>query len=189
MKLSFYNISLLLFLNLILAINCSCQSNSQKSPRVFDKKPKLDTLLNEFAKPIGYVNDYEKLYNSEQVYEMDSLIYDFETKSSIQIVIVTFDSSTIKSSEIEHATAVIGNGWKVGGDSSKGVIVGISKAYKFMRIDNGKSIQKMLSDSKTKDIIDSAFIPEFKNGRYYEGTLAGLEALINELENAVKVKF
>lgn len=189
MKISFKNIFLLFFLNLIVVISCSCQSDSQKSPGVFEKKPKFDTVLNQFAKPIGYVNDYEKLYTSEQVYKMDSLMYEFEHKNSIQIVLVTFNSTMVKASEIEAATTAIGNGWKVGGDSSKGIVVGISKTYKFMRIENGKTIQRMLSDNKTKEIIDTVFIPEFKNDRYFEGTFAGIQALMIALENALTVKF
>ena len=46
---------------------------------------------------------------------------------------------------------------------------------------NGKCVQRLLSDSITKEIIDSAFIPEFKNDHYFEGTMLGLEALMKNL--------
>ncbi len=186
---------ILIFLNSFLIIGtCSCQSDTKKEnskvkqSRVFDKKPVFDTLLNEFAKPIGYVNDYGGLYTSDQVYEMDSLIYDFETKTSIQLVLVTFDSLMVNSSEIDDVTTAIGNWWKVGGDSSKGSVIGISKVYKKMRIQNGKYIQSILSDSKTKEIIDSTFIPEFKKGHYFEGTISGLRAFINTLQISLAEK-
>ena len=194
MKQSLYHTTLIFFFTFSLITNCSCQSNSKKEKgiqnekRVFHIKPKLDTLLNDFAKPIGYVNDYGGLYTSEQVFEMDSLIFDFESKSSIQLVVVTFDSIMVKFSEIDEATKTIGNGWKVGGDSSKGIVIGISKPYKTIRIQNGKYVQKLLSDSKTKEIIDSAFIPEFRNDHYFEGTLMGLEALMKILPIALAEK-
>ncbi|MEJ7609784.1 MAG: TPM domain-containing protein [Ferruginibacter sp.] len=187
MKHSLYHTTLIFLFTFLLITNCSCQSNIKKENgiqnenRVFDKKPLFDTLLNDFVKPIGYVNDYGGLYTPRQVFEMDSLIYDFESKSSIQLVLVTFDSNMVKSSEIDYVTNVIGNGWKVGGDSSKGIVIGISKPYKRIRIQNGKYVQSILSDSKTKEIIDSSFIPEFRNNHYFEGTLLGLKALIRTL--------
>ena len=194
MKHSFSYIILVFLCNLLLIVESSCQSNSQKrdsiqkGTRVFDKKPKFDTLLNEFAKPIGYVNDYGGLYTSDQVYEMDSIIYDFETKTSLQIVIVTFDSVMVNSSQVDEVTIAIGNGWKVGGVSSKGIVVGISKPFKKIRIQNGKYVHRILSDSKTKELIDSVFIPEFKNDRYFEGTLSGLNALKKALQHSLAEK-
>jgi len=194
MKHSFYYITLIFLGSFLIIEPCSCQSDTKKDsgtvkrPRVFDKKPVFDTLLNEFAKPIGYVNDYAGLFTSDQVFEMDSLLYAFDTKTSVQLVLVTFDSLMAKSSEIDDVTTAIGNGWKVGGDSSKGSVIGISKTYRKMRIQNGKYIQKILSDSKTKEIIDSVFIPEFKKDHYFEGSISGLKALINTLQISLAEK-
>lgn len=194
MKLFFYPTTILFLCTFSLVTNNSCQSNSkkenvtQKETRVFDKKPKFDTLLNGFAKPIGYVSDYGSLYTSEQVFNLDSLLYDFETKTSIQLVVVTFDSIMAQASEVDKVTTAIGIGWQVGGVSSNGIIIGISKVYRRIRIQNGKPIQKLLSDSATKTIIDTAFIPEFKKDHYFEGTKAGLKSLMNTLQNALTEK-
>ena len=199
MKQSYYFINLVFCLCLALIGFNSCKSysktekNQQPISRVFDKKPKLDTLLNEFAKPIGYANDYAGLYNSSEIYELDSLLYSFESSYSIQLIVVTFDSIMASPLEIDNATAAIGNGWRVGGDSSKGSVIGISKTYKRMRIQNGKYIQLFLSDSTTKKIVDSSFIPEFKKDHYFEGTKFGIISIIDSLklsiENKAKVKF
>ena len=54
-----------------------------------------------------------------------------------------------------------------------------------MRIQNGYGIEKMISDAETKEVIDKFFVPSFKNGEYYEGTLIGLSKLI-ELLNSKK---
>lgn len=193
MRLALHHISLILVFTFLMMANCFCQSNSKEESKIFDKKPTFDTTLNDFAKPIGYVNDYGGLYTPEQIFEMDSLIYDFETKTSIQLVVITFDSIRAKSNEIDELTETIGKGWRVGGDSSKGLVIGISKPYRRMRIQNGEYIQSILSDSETKEIIDLVFIPEFKNGHYYKGTLFGLKSIMitlkNNLANKVKVQF
>ena len=193
MKLSLYHTTLLFFFTFKVIANCSCQSASKKENRIFEKKPTFDTILNDFAKPIGYVNDYSGLYTSEQIFEMDSLMNDFETKTSIQLVVITFDSIMAKSIDIDDITKTIGNGWRVGGDSCKGSVIGISKPYKRMRIQNGKYVQRILSDSLSQEIIDSAFIPEFRNDNYYKGTISGLKSLMStlkiNLENKAKVEF
>lgn len=155
-----------------------------KSGKIFDKQPKFKPLIDDVIKPIGYVNDYDNLFSADEVYQMDSLLYDFETKESIQIVVVTFDTTQIGPNEVDIATKSIEKGWKVGGDSSKGIVVGISKPYRKMRIQNGLEVQKFLSDEETKKILDNGFIPEFKNNEYFKGTWTGLKLLMNALKQS-----
>lgn len=117
---------------------------------------------------------------------MDSLLYNFYSKDSIQIVFVGFDTSQIRSNEVEIATKTCAKLWKVGGTGGKGIIVGISKFYRKIRIENGIAVQKLLSDEETKRIIDNGFIPEFKNNQYFKGTWSGLRLLIRTLEESLK---
>lgn len=194
MKHPIYHTTLIFLITFFLISKSYCQSNSkeenniQNKIKVLDKKTKPDTLLNSNAKSIGFVNDYGGLYTPEQVMKMDSIIQNFERKSSIQLVVVTFDSIMVKSFEVDDVTRAIANGPKAGGDSSKRIVIGISKPHKRIRIQNGEYVQRFLSDSKTKEIVDSVFIPEFKNDHYFEGTLLGLKALIKTLPGALEEK-
>lgn len=181
------NIILLLLFSITL--NCQCQTSPKKdstvteiNKRVFDKKPTFGTLINDVIKPVGYVNDYDSLFSEDEIYQMDSLLYVFDIKDSIQIVVVTFDTSQIGPSEVDVATKSIQKFWKVGGNASRGIVIGISKPYRKMRIENGLGIQKFLTDAATKKIIDNNFIPEFKNGQYFKGTWSGLLQLIQVLK-------
>jgi uncharacterized protein len=73
----------------------------------------------------------------------------------------------------------ISNTWGVGvKGKDNGILIGISNGYRRMRIQNGYGIEKIISDEETKEIIDKYFIPYFKNGDYYSGTLTGLTRLI-----------
>lgn len=63
-----------------------------------------------------------------------------------------------------------------------GVLIAISKGYRQIRIQNGNGIEKIITDNETKEIIDNFFIPDFKKGNYYDGTLKGLVELINLLK-------
>ena len=51
-----------------------------------------------------------------------------------------------------------------------------------MRIENGHGIEHFLSDAETKQIIDSFFIPRFKESKYFEGTSDGIIAITKSLE-------
>jgi uncharacterized protein len=51
-----------------------------------------------------------------------------------------------------------------------------------MRIHNGYGIENVLTDAKTRYIIDNSFIPKFKEGKYFEGTRDGIIAIIQELK-------
>jgi uncharacterized protein len=64
---------------------------------------------------------------------------------------------------------------------NNGIVIGISRGYRKMRIQNGKGIESVLTDEETKKIIDTSFIPHFREGKYYEGTINGLKNLMETL--------
>ena len=82
-----------------------------------------------------------------------------------------------------HIHETLGVGKK---DKDNGIVIGISKSLRKMRISNGSGIEKLLSDEQTKLIIDTQFIPFFKQSDYYNGTLNGLEYLIDRLKTTLK---
>ena len=71
-------------------------------------------------------------------------------------------------------------------DKNNGVVIGVSKGYKQMRIQNAFGIEKILSDDETKQIIETDFIPHYKAGAYFKGTYAGLMALMYILKERYK---
>lgn len=190
MKQFFIHNSIIFILLFNLTFNCSAQTNPKNdfaitpnNKRIFDKNPAFSSLIDDIIKPVGYVNDYDSLYSVDEIYQIDSLLYAFEIKDSIQIVVVTFDTSQIGSSEVDWLTKVILKGWHVGGNYSRGIVIGISKPYRKMRIQYGHGIQKYLTDAATQKIVDNDFLPEFKNGNYFKGTWSGLQQLIQVLKS------
>ena len=130
----------------------------------------------------GLVNDYENLYTDIEEAILDSLITNFEKTTTVQIVVITFDTTLISSDSLDALTLRLGNHWGVGQkNKNNGVVIGISRGYRKMRIQNGYGIEKILSDAETKIIIETVFIPHFRNGEYYEGTSNGLKILMATL--------
>ena len=193
MKCQLSHISIIFLLLNGIFFNSSCQTIPgkdslafHKNEKVFDKKPNFAPIIDNITKPVGYVNDYDNLFSSDQIYQLDSLLYNCYSKDSIQIIFITFDTSQMAPDEIKEATKSFGKLWKVGGTSGKYIIVGISKFYRKIRIENGVEVQKVLSDEETKQIIENGFLPEFKNSQYFEGTWSGLQLLIRILDEDLK---
>jgi uncharacterized protein len=107
----------------------------------------------------------------------------YQEKTTIQIALVTIDTSMVSRGNFENYVLKIANSWGVGQkEKNNGGAIGISKGYRFMRIENGYGIEGVLSDNETKKIINSAFIPYFKKGLYYKGTITGLRAIMDKLK-------
>jgi uncharacterized protein len=159
-------ISILLCLILVITSAPSCQNQ------------KKDNL----PQPIGYVNDFEDILSPAQENYLDSMISEYDKKTTIQISIITVDTSMTSRNNFENYILQIANQWGVGEKGKdNGITIGISKGYRTMRIQNGYGIEKILSDSETKNIVDSVFIPSFKKGEYFEGIINGLKAIMTKL--------
>ncbi|MBK7883291.1 MAG: TPM domain-containing protein [Chitinophagaceae bacterium] len=106
----------------------------------------------------------------------------FQKNTSIEIAIVSIDTTMTIKENLDAFTLEIANNWGVGEkNKNTGITIGISKGYKKMRIQNGNGVQHFLTDNETQEIVDNAFIPAFKEGNYFKGTLAGLTALTNTI--------
>jgi len=133
--------------------------------------------------PIGFVNDFENLFSVGQEKYLESMLKTYQEKTTIQIALVTIDTSMVSRGDFENYVFKIANSWGVGQkEKNNGVTIGISKGYRFMRIENGYGIEAVLTDNETKKIINSAFIPYFKKGLYYQGTITGLRAIMDKLK-------
>jgi uncharacterized protein len=181
-------ISTLLLPVLFLALAASCQSNRSKpgNPGSDSSIQKQDPSKVPFRDYIpearSYVNDYDLIYEPNEVKTMDSLILDFENRTTMQVALITFTAQMLEKGSIEAMTIRVANAWSVGQkEKNNGVIIGICRECRKMTIRNGLGTEKILSDEETKQIIDKAFIPYFKNDDHYGGTLNGLKVLMDTL--------
>lgn len=133
-------------------------------------------------KPMGWVSDFEDIYSSGEELELDSMINDFEEETSVEIAIVTLDSSWVSADRFDGFTFTIANSWGVGKKGkNNGVLIGISRGLRMIRIQNGYGIETIMSDDETKKILEEYILPEFRKGMYFQGTKRGLLAIMNEL--------
>jgi uncharacterized protein len=132
--------------------------------------------------PYGWVNDFTDLFTPAQQTELDSLITAFEKATTVEMAIVTIDSTLTSRNGFDDYITALGNRWGVGKkDTNNGVVIGICPSYKRIRISIGTGIMQQLTDQETKAIIDNIIIPQYRLGDYFNGTKLGLLAVMQEL--------
>jgi uncharacterized protein len=133
--------------------------------------------------PLGWVSDFENIFAESERVSLDSLISSYEKETTIEIAIVTIDSSIISREKFDSLTLSIANNWGVGKkEKNNGILIGISRGLRKIRIQNGKGIVPKLNDNETNLIIDSYFIPKFKNGEYFKGCYDGILEIMKKIK-------
>jgi uncharacterized protein len=162
------------------------KSNKQKEKRNASISEFREIYWNNLPKPVSWTNDYENLFTETEQKKLDSIISKFEKETEIEISIVTIDTIKVSKENFDDLTLHIAKSWGIGKtEKDNGILIGISKGYRRIRIQNGNGIEKIITDEETKNIIENYFIPEFKKGEYYNGTLNGLRELIKLLKRKI----
>lgn len=137
-----------------------------------------------FPKPAGSVSDFANIYSVGEEKELDSIIRTFEQRTSMEIKILSLDSTMTTLEGFNSYILRLAGAWQVGkkGGKDNGVLIGISPSLQRVRITNGLEIEKSLTDMETKRVLDDLMFPEFRNGDYFRGTKLGVKELIRVLE-------
>lgn len=164
--------SILFFLSLSLV---SCFSSAQESD---SQQPE-----NTFPEPLGVVNDYDSIFTVEEKKEISSFLIDYETKTTRQIAIPTVASISPYTDVLEYATD-LANEWGAGTkEENNGIVIVICMPERNIGIALGTGTMKEISNEICQEIIQSVIIPEFKQGKLFDGTMKGVEALIKVWDN------
>lgn len=125
----------------------------------------------------SHVIDSTATLSIAQRQALDSKLAAFESTSGSQVVVLMV--STTQPEDIAIYANRIGNAWKVGRKGvGDGVLLIIAKADRKIRIEVAKSLEGAIPDLATKQIIDSAITPRFKQDDYAGGVDAGVEQIM-----------
>lgn len=175
---------------IILLVNAHAQTTNTSGHNTTSQQ-QLSTYRQIFwdslPRPTGWVNDYEGLYADEEELVLDSIISIFKSETGFEFALVTIDTIYTTEDKFDELTLRIASSWGVGEKGKdNGILIGISRGHRKIRINNGFGIEKLITDNETKEIIDNYFIPYFKTGQYFPGTLTGLTELIKLLKTKIK---
>jgi len=132
----------------------------------------------KFPEPVGYVNDFEKIFKDDEVDKLTELLKQFQNKTTNQIAILTIDSIS-PYENIKNFNMDLFNEWGIGlKNENNGLLITLSKNLRQVFITTGLGTEKILSDSTCSSIIQTHMIPKFREGQYYEGVMDGSKEII-----------
>lgn len=129
-----------------------------------------------------YIFDEEHLLDLEQGSQLDSLVRAHEASTGNEIAVVTTRSLN-GYPDMPAFAASFGDSLGVGKKGrDNGVVIAVSRELRSVFVATGLGTEQVLDDEQCAEIVDELMIPQFKEGRFAEGILAGTRAIVLHLE-------
>ncbi|MDA0712473.1 MAG: TPM domain-containing protein [bacterium] len=130
---------------------------------------------------IDRVIDEAGVLDSSQVTKLREMLVQHEAKTTNQIVVLIINSLNGQNiEEYGYQTArSFGLGTK---KDNNGVLLIVAPREKLVRIEVGYGLEGILTDAKSKTIIEQDILPFFRENNLSEGIISGTEAIIKTLD-------
>jgi uncharacterized protein len=133
--------------------------------------------VNPQEKVRNYVTDKSSILTPGQIQLLESKLSNFEKETSNQVVVYIIPSLNGESLEETSYDIAAKNGIGQKGKDN-GVLLFIVTEDRKLRIEVGYGLEGVLPDALAGQIIRKEITPYFKQGKYYEGINAGVDAII-----------
>jgi uncharacterized protein len=129
----------------------------------------------------GRVNDYAGMMSPATERLLEATLQRFEEAESTQIVVLTIP--TLAGDALEDFSIRVAEQWKIGRkERDNGAILVVAKAERKLRIEVGYGLEGRLTDAVSGRIIRNVIVPEFKTGRFEQGIINGVNAMIQVVQ-------
>jgi uncharacterized protein len=132
-----------------------------------------------------YVIDESGTLSSAQLSSLESKLSQFEKETSNQVVVYIINSLEGESLEEKSYEIAEKNGIGQKGKDN-GVLLFIAMSDRKLRIEVGYGLEGALPDALCNQIIRKEITPYFKQGKYYDGINAGVDAIIKATKGEYK---
>jgi uncharacterized protein len=123
------------------------------------------------------VTDLTGTLTGEQRATLDGKLAAFAGQKGAQIAVLII--ATVKPEAIEQYALRVVEAWKLGRQGiDDGALLLIAKEDRRLRIEVGYGLEGALNDATAKRIISELITPHFKQGDFYGGVDAGVEAML-----------
>jgi uncharacterized protein len=127
------------------------------------------------------VTDLTATLDASQIQALDARLAAFETGKGSQIAILILPSTQPEA--IEQFGIRVVEAWKLGRKGvDDGVLLLVAKEDRKLRIEVGYGLEGALNDATAKRIVSEIISPLFKQGDFYGGIDAGVNAIIKVIE-------
>lgn len=130
--------------------------------------------------PTRRVHDFANLLPAADRQALESLAQDVEQRTTAQFAIVTVVS--LESKTVEKYANTLFNEWGIGRrDVNNGVLLLVAPNEHKVRIEVGRGLENLLTDSLCGEIRDDSVLPPFRDGKYPAGIQAGAHRIADVL--------
>ena len=137
-------------------------------------------LALDFPALTGRIVDQAGVLSSAAREALEPKLADLESRSGIQLVVVTVAS--LQGQEIEPYANELFRNWKIGEKTkNNGVLLVVAPKERRVRIEVGYGLEGTLTDALSKVIIANAMAPRFKTSDFDGGISRGVDDIITVL--------
>jgi len=129
------------------------------------------------------VNDFAHVIDAASKAEMDRRIRALQQTSGDVVVVATVDSLEGYADIDEYAVKMFENGGRGIGDKAKdnGLLIVVAVEDRKIRIEVGYDLEQFVTDAFAGETIRDVITPQFRNGNYGAGLLAGTTVIVNRI--------
>ncbi len=128
----------------------------------------------------GRIVDEANILSAYDRAEIETTLKALDAKSTDQLVVVTVKS--LQGFPIEDYGYQLGRFWKIGqAGTNNGALLIVAPNDRKVRIEVGRGLEPILTDTMTKIIIDNAILPAFRRGDFPAGIKAGVRDVTDTL--------
>ena len=140
------------------------------------------------SKPDNYINDYISLLDPNDKVYLNALLADYEIKTSNQIFIGIFNS--LEGEVLEDLSMRIAEAWRAGQlKKDNGVLLLIFLNDRQLRIEVGYGLEGVLTDAKSKSIIEQILVPRFRTQQFGLGLKEAVATMMKTIGNEFSNEF
>ena len=129
------------------------------------------------------VNDFARVIDPESAAKMDDLIRSLQRASGDVVVVATIDTFMPYGDIREYAVKMFENGGRGIGQKGKdnGLLILLAVKDRQVWVEVGYDLEEFITDGYAGELSRKAMVPEFRNGNYGAGLLAGTSRIASRI--------
>lgn len=131
--------------------------------------------------PVARVTDLTGTLSAQQQQALSAKLAAFEKEKGSQVAVLMLPSTQPETIE-QYGIRVVGK-WKLGRKGvDDGLILLVAKNDRKVRLEVGYGLEGAVPDAIANRIIDEIILPQFKQGHFYAGINAGVDAILKTIQ-------
>ena len=142
------------------------QFNLQKS--LIKNCTEFPFIENYSLVPFSNVVDLEKVFDREELSNLEVLLIETQAANNLQIFVISTDDYFPNENIIDYSFSILNNNSSDRFQKGNMIIV-FNLKLREVRISTNKISQNIISDDFSQNLIDEVIVPNFKEEKYFEG--------------------